>query len=80
MGDIEVSRKLQAIFQRLPRPCVAVMRRSDRFWTILTALVRGEMSYRDVRAKLGPARYGLDGAAWAASKLEARETLGASPR
>jgi geranylgeranyl reductase family protein len=72
MGDIEVSRKLQVIFQRLPRPCVAVMRRSDRFWRILTSLVRGEMSYRDVRARLGPARYGLDATAWAASKVGSR--------
>jgi geranylgeranyl reductase family protein len=72
MEDIAVSRKLQVIFQRLPRPCVAVMQRSDRFWRILTALVRGEVSYRDVRGKLGPARYGLDGAAWAVARFDSR--------
>jgi flavin-dependent dehydrogenase len=72
MADIAVSRKLQAIFQRLPRPCVAVMQRSDRFWGVLIALVRGEMSYRGVRARLGLARYGLDGAAWTVSRFESR--------
>jgi geranylgeranyl reductase family protein len=74
MADIAVSRKLQAIFQRLPGPCVAVMRRSDRFWGVLIALVRGEMSYRGVRTKLGLARYGLDAAAWTVSRFESDKT------
>jgi geranylgeranyl reductase family protein len=72
MSEIEVSRKLQVIFQRLPRPCVAVMHRSDRFWWTLVGLVRGETSYCDVRRRLGPLRMGLDGAAWAAKALATR--------
>ncbi len=60
MTDIEVSRKLQAVFQRMPRPCVAVMRRSDRFWCVLCGLVRGETSYSALRRRLGPLRLALD--------------------
>jgi geranylgeranyl reductase family protein len=60
MPDIFVSRKLQAIFHRLPRPCVAVMRRSDAFWRTLVRLVRGESTYSDLRRSLGPLRLGLD--------------------
>ena len=63
MPDIEVARKLQAIFQRVPRPCVAVMRRSDLFWRALCRLVRGETSYVQLRGRLGPLRLALDGAA-----------------
>jgi flavin-dependent dehydrogenase len=62
-ADLRVSIKLQAIFQRWPRPCVAVMRRSDRFWTGLCGLVRGELGYAEFRRRLGPLRWLLDGAA-----------------
>jgi len=62
-ADLHVSLKLQAIFQRWPRPCVAVMRRSDRFWTGLCGLVRGELGYAEFRRRLGPLRYLLDAAA-----------------
>ncbi len=72
MAEIEVSRKLQAVFQRFPRPCLFVMRRSDRFWRLLAGLVQGEVSYRDVLRRLGPLRIALDAVAWAASKLEGR--------
>ncbi|OGO52559.1 MAG: hypothetical protein A2148_08705 [Chloroflexi bacterium RBG_16_68_14] len=64
MEDIRVSRKLQAVFHRIPRPCVAVMRRSDAFWRILRALVRGESSYAEFRRRLGPLRLALDATAW----------------
>ncbi len=63
MADIEVSRKLQVLFHRLPRPCVAVMRRSDRFWRVLCNMVRGDTSYVALRRKLGPLRFALDGMA-----------------
>ncbi len=63
MTDIEVSRKLQAVFQRMPRPCVAVMHRSDRFWHVLCGLVRGETSYSALRRRLGPLRWALDATA-----------------
>jgi geranylgeranyl reductase family protein len=60
MADIEVSRKLQVVFHRIPRPCVAVMRRSDRFWRALCRLVRGETTYAEFRQRLGPLRLALD--------------------
>ena len=58
--NLEVSHKLQAVFQRMPRPCVAIMRRSDRFWGVLCNLIRGETSYAEVRQRLGPLRLALD--------------------
>ena len=63
MLDIETSRKLQAIFHRMPRPCVAVMRRSDRFWRTLRRFVRGETGYAAFRRRLGPLRFALDATA-----------------
>jgi len=63
MAEVAVSRKLQAVFHRFPGPSVAVMRRSDRFWRTLCALVRGDTTYADLHRRLGPLRYVLDGAA-----------------
>ena len=63
MPDIAVSRKLQAIFHRMPRPCVAVMRRSDRFWGSICGLVRGDITYTQFRRSLGPLRLVFDVAA-----------------
>jgi geranylgeranyl reductase family protein len=64
MPDILISRKLQAIFHRMPRPCVAVMRRSDTFWRSLVRIVRGESTYSNLRRSLGPLRPALDLAAY----------------
>jgi hypothetical protein len=67
-ADLRVSIKLQSIFQHWPRPCVAVMRRSDRFWAGLCGLVRGELGYAEFRRRLGPARWLLDSAAAVAGR------------
>ena len=57
MPEIQVSLKLQALFQRFPRACVFVMRRSDRFWGALCGFVRGTNSYTRLRRHAsGPAR------------------------
>jgi geranylgeranyl reductase family protein len=56
LADLEVSRTLQTLFQRFPRPCVAVMRRSDRFWRSLQGFVRGESTYAGFWRRLGPLR------------------------
>jgi geranylgeranyl reductase family protein len=64
MPDIIISRKLQAVFGRIPGPCVGVMRRSDRFWRVLCRIVRGERTYRDFRRSVGPLGVVLEG--WAA--------------
>jgi geranylgeranyl reductase family protein len=53
LPDFEVSRKLQRVFHRSPRPYVYVMQRSDRFWATLCRFVRGEASYAGLRRKLG---------------------------
>jgi flavin-dependent dehydrogenase len=63
MAEIEVSRKLQALFQRFPRACVLVMRRSDRFWDALCGFVRGTNSYTRLRRRAGPLAWALDGVA-----------------
>ena len=60
MRDIEVSRKLQAIFQRVPRPCVAALQRSETFWRGLCDLVRGDTTYAQLRRRLGPLGLVLD--------------------
>lgn len=62
MPDIRTSRKLMAVFHRIPDACIAVMRRSDRFWTSLCRIVRGEQTYAGFREALGPLRVALD--AW----------------
>ncbi|MEX1255734.1 MAG: geranylgeranyl reductase family protein [Dehalococcoidia bacterium] len=72
MTEIEVSTKLQSIFHRLPRPCVAVMRRSDRFWRILCSMVRGETNYVSLRRKLGPLSIAFDGLARLATPKQQR--------
>jgi geranylgeranyl reductase family protein len=61
--ELVMSRKLQTLFQRFPRPCVAVMRRSDRFWGALVGFVRGSTNYTQFRRRLGPLAWAIDGAA-----------------
>ena len=60
MADILASQKLQAIVNRLPGPCLAIMRRSDAFWRRLCGLVRGDITYAELRGQLGPLRHLLD--------------------
>ena len=61
--ELVMSRKLQTLFQRFPRPCVALMRRSDRFWGALVGFVRGTNDYTQFRRRLGPLAWAIDGAA-----------------
>jgi geranylgeranyl reductase family protein len=63
LPEIEVSRKLQRVFQRTPRPCVFLMRRSDRFWAALCGFIRGSNSYARFRRRLGPLAWAVDIAA-----------------
>jgi len=63
MSEIDVSYKLQAVFHRFPRLSVAVFRLSDRFWGRLAGLVRGETSYAETEARLGPLRHFFNGLA-----------------
>ncbi|MCI0855526.1 MAG: geranylgeranyl reductase family protein [Chloroflexi bacterium] len=63
MSEIEVSYKLQAVFHRFPRPSVAVLHHSDRFWGNFCGLVRGELTYTETEASLGPVRHFFNGLA-----------------
>ncbi len=63
MPEIEVSYKLQAVLHRFPRPSVAVLKRSDLFWGNFCSLVRGELSYTETEAGLGPLRHFFNGLA-----------------
>ena len=63
MSEIEVSYKLQAVLYRFPRPSVAVLRHSDRFWGNFCGLIRGETTYAETEANLGPLRHLLNGVA-----------------
>lgn len=60
MADVEISMRLQAIFNDVPDLCIAAMQHSDRFWRALCRLVRGETTYVRLRQALGPLRWGLD--------------------
>lgn len=68
MPDIIISRKVLAVFGRIPGASVMVMRHSDRFWRVLCRIVRGERSYRDFRRSVGP--LGLVMEAWAALAMK----------
>jgi geranylgeranyl reductase family protein len=73
MPDIRTSRKLMAVFHRIPGACIAVMRRSDRFWEALCRIVRGEQTYAGFREALGPLRLALDvWGGWGARRDERR--------
>ena len=61
--ELAVSRKIQAIYHRFPRPCVALMRRSGYVWNSLCDIVRGETAYADALPRFGPLRLGLEMAA-----------------
>jgi geranylgeranyl reductase family protein len=61
--ELAMSTKLQSIFQRVPGPCIALMRRSDRFWGALVGFVRGTNSYSTLRRRIGPLAWAIDGAA-----------------
>ncbi len=63
LPEIGVSRKLQRVFQRVPRPCIFLMRRSDGFWGALCGFIRGTNSYSRFRRRLGPLAWAVDIAA-----------------
>lgn len=73
MPDIRASRKLMAVFHRIPDACIAVMRHSDRFWAALCRIVRGEQTYAGFHEALGPLRLALDlWGGWGARRDERR--------
>jgi geranylgeranyl reductase family protein len=58
MGEeILASRRLMAIFQRLPSFSVLMLKYNGFFWRYMTEIIRGEITYPDLPRKLGPLRH-----------------------
>jgi len=55
--EILVSRRLMALFQRLPAFSVMMLKYNGLFWRYLTEIIRGEITYPDLPRKLGPLRH-----------------------
>lgn len=58
--ELDVSRKLQELFNFAPPPYVAMMRRSRKFWHFFCLLIRGELTYLDFVRMIGPMRVAMD--------------------
>lgn len=57
--EILASRRLMAIFQRLPSFSVMMLKYNGTFWRYLTEIIRGDITYPDLPKKLGPLRHVL---------------------
>ena len=55
--EILASRRLMAIFQRLPAFSVLMLKYNGTFWRYLTEIIRGDITYPDLPKKLGPLRH-----------------------
>jgi geranylgeranyl reductase family protein len=58
--EIRASRRLQAVFQRLPRASILMLKYNDAFWRYLVEIIRGELTYPQLPRKLGPLRHVLN--------------------
>jgi geranylgeranyl reductase family protein len=58
--ELDVSRKLQELFNFAPPPYLAMMRRSGRFWRFFCAIIRGEITYLDFVRMIGPGRFAME--------------------
>ncbi len=52
--EIIASKRLQAIFQRLPSVSVLMLKYNSTFWRYMTEIIRGELTYPQLPKKLGP--------------------------
>jgi flavin-dependent dehydrogenase len=57
--EIVASRRLMAVFQRLPSFSVLMLKYNSVFWRYLTEIIRGDITYPDLPRKLGPLRHVL---------------------
>jgi flavin-dependent dehydrogenase len=57
--EILVSRRLQAVFQQLPKVAILSLKYNNAFWRYLTEIIRGEMTYPELPRKLGPLRHAI---------------------
>jgi geranylgeranyl reductase family protein len=58
--ELDVSRRLQELFNFAPPPYLALMRRSQKFWLFFCHLIRGDLTYLDFVRMIGPVRYAVD--------------------
>jgi geranylgeranyl reductase family protein len=70
-AELNVSRRLQELFNFAPPPYLAMMRRSRRFWHFFCYLIRGDLTYLDFVRVIGPMRLAVD---FFASVAERRRT------
>jgi flavin-dependent dehydrogenase len=52
--DLLASQRFQDVFHLMPGVYAMLLRRSDRLWSTLCRLVRGEETYLSLRGRLGP--------------------------
>jgi geranylgeranyl reductase family protein len=75
--ELNISRKLQELFNFAPPPYLALMRRSEKFWLFFCHLIRGELTYLDFVRMIGPLRLAVDAFATVAERRRlARVTVG----
>jgi geranylgeranyl reductase family protein len=55
--EITASRRLQAVFQRLPKASILMLKYNDAFWRYMTQIIRGDLTYPELPRKLGPLRH-----------------------
>lgn len=55
--EIIASRRLMAMLQRLPPMAVMVMKHYDPLWRALVQIIRGDLTYPELLARLGPLRH-----------------------
>jgi geranylgeranyl reductase family protein len=55
--EILASRRLMAVFQRLPAFSVLMLKYNNLFWRYLTEIIRGDITYPDLPKKLGPIQH-----------------------
>jgi geranylgeranyl reductase family protein len=58
--DLRASRRFQDLFYLVPGLYVAILERSDRVWSLLARLIRGEQSYVGFKRRLGPLGVAVD--------------------
>jgi geranylgeranyl reductase family protein len=59
-AELNVSRRLQELFNFAPPPYLAMMRRSRKFWLFFCYLIRGDITYLDFVRMIGPMRLAVD--------------------
>jgi flavin-dependent dehydrogenase len=59
-SELNVSRKLQELFNFAPPPYMMMMRHSEKFWLLFVHILRGELTYLDFTRMIGPLRVAVD--------------------